>query len=988
MEIDQDESTATTPNTTTSGAPNRDVLPGFTLSTRTSSSRVPWGQDKDQDEVNKRIANWLRDWLLENGTCSTVDNSLHPYKGWKIDSPRIQLSRAKNFLSDEDVDRTLDWPRKFAELAEYFAYLLKNYQGEDWGTDLYEAINMLHTHWVFEQHHYGRPKLDLTFLRTIPRWSKRLSNLPGSEVIFEGKCSDTMGERKLLHQKIQPGHDCHYDMPREVLERYLLDFETDTHPFWDSMNEPMPREDRLDDDTLNEEDQCFNMAFTENAMYDACMGKGLTTTLHQLDETGPFIFDAEADLVEKPNGMIQPTIDSLRGFSEFRGARRAALQQCLNQFNSYENIYACNSWRTLALPEPEKPAQKHAGLIIPTVQVSDVPKEASRDPFSYTLAFKWFLEAENKWSQFVSGEAMEDTNKLALLRKKGDDNLTEIPASFRAPYGHDDMDSRMRDTREFLKRCRCLHAGLKRASRKAPREFITDVLRLVQEGIDGKDWKRLDLAFSGEPQQIQDVDEDALAFLSGPSVNGKMIGVEDTPSRETNVSSTVFASRVREMMNDISPQALFVDTQPKEFDAFLWRLNKDCGSPVQRFMFHHEETLKEAAALAEQGLMTVYSTPNGIQVGRPLVDYHPEDRIQFFDYPDEDARSATSVDMEDIRNNRVRPVATPEVQDCRSWPQVILYLENIRRDMHKTARFFLGLAYRLGKTIRELEHDLALQEEKLTSKKRQENNDRINDFMTAYQDKFNTMPQDPEKIPASWRPMPKRNTPMLRDVVLYADPDAHKLSWGGPGVGQDKTSEAHNLVRKSILREAHENKSMLFPTRNKRSVGPGAKIISAPRLREPVWSFGHPARIGRAGLFFDMDRWPLHLQPEDSVEKIEPGEQTNNKEAAQEDDSDTVAPKIQKLSLFDKQKSEVEGADELIPDKAKSENSSVVPTGTVASYGDDTYQYPFALAERMDISWAERGDSRRRFTPGFAQYWLGETPRQKKAFEDYLRGSK
>ncbi|KAI8686904.1 hypothetical protein NCS56_00262400 [Fusarium sp. Ph1] len=136
------------------------LIPGFVISTK----RTPWLHQerrrktlpltsspqtlamdqleniRSQEEYN---SGWLRNFAGDR-SAPLPDFNLYPYKGWKIEPPQVLLSRAKNFLADEDVNRAIDWDRKFAELAEYFSYLLHNWKGERWGADLHECIDMLH----------------------------------------------------------------------------------------------------------------------------------------------------------------------------------------------------------------------------------------------------------------------------------------------------------------------------------------------------------------------------------------------------------------------------------------------------------------------------------------------------------------------------------------------------------------------------------------------------------------------------------------------------------------------------------------------------------------------------------------------------------------------------------------------------------------------------------------------------------------------------
>lgn len=130
--------------------------------------------------------NWLRDWLVNTGAAKPDDLCLHEYKGYKVEAPKFQLIRAKNFLADEGADRTVDWESKFARLAEYLTFLKQNYNGEDWGYDLKEALAMLKTHWLYDRYTNSKPELQLDFAEVIPKESTRLPPVPGLEFKLAG----------------------------------------------------------------------------------------------------------------------------------------------------------------------------------------------------------------------------------------------------------------------------------------------------------------------------------------------------------------------------------------------------------------------------------------------------------------------------------------------------------------------------------------------------------------------------------------------------------------------------------------------------------------------------------------------------------------------------------------------------------------------------------------------------------------------------------
>ncbi|KAH7133234.1 hypothetical protein B0J13DRAFT_96527 [Dactylonectria estremocensis] len=431
------------------------------------------------------LSQWLRNWSGPAGVNTSADVNLHDYKGWKIEAPMIMLTRAKNFLTDEDVDRTVDWPSKFAELAEYFLYLEDNLSGEDWNEDLHEAQKMLNTHWLFEQYHYGRPILTLDFPHVWPEKSERLPRLPGSLIVEDpkGPMGDDMGERKLLLTEARSAHDFQYSMPREALKTFLHAYVVDASEFWTNRGE-RPHPVRGEDAWLSEAERNFSMVKCDNDYYDQCVQGGMETTAGLLE--------AECRFKPSPNEIAQLPLDSsevdvhsLQSFAKFRSARRAALQQCLNTFDNYMHCIVSTSWRTLLLPPPKIPDEE-PGIIFPTIQVKNIPEKEARDPFNYTLGYKWYVNEERKW-----GEWVREYSTKGAFGERGwahrDDPIMDLPVNFKGPYVEHFMDREMKKVFDLLRTCRILHQRLKRAQRWTPRTFIENVLSSIERGIENKD---------------------------------------------------------------------------------------------------------------------------------------------------------------------------------------------------------------------------------------------------------------------------------------------------------------------------------------------------------------------------------------------------------------------------------------------------------------------------------------------------------------------
>ncbi|UZP34027.1 hypothetical protein NXS19_001843 [Fusarium pseudograminearum] len=408
---------------------NTPVLPGFVISTRTGS--------KNRDGVNPRIEE-MRNRQGQGTTRSKntmelthPDFHLYPYKGWKVEQPTVLLHRARNFLADEDIDRTLDWSQKFAELSEYFSYLLHNWQGEEWGAELHEVIDMLHTHWVYEQYHYGAPKLNLNFNNVWPKQSKRLPPIPGTDCPVEnldGAEDGDLGERKLLLNKICPAIDVHYKVPSKALPKYIELYTADAPHTW-----------RVPFESISPSQGLMNL---ENDMYEKCVFSNMSDTCKGL-ETAEAKFKSEYG--KEPFGF-----ETLEAFAALRGTRRAALQQTLSPLNNAENLAVCNIFRTLILPPAKIPEKPDAGIILPTMQVAEVPQKESRDPFGYTLAHRWYMRADQHWGDWAYEHAVKECHGHRLWEERKEP-IMDLPRNFKGPYVHDFLDHEMKKAVLLLK---------------------------------------------------------------------------------------------------------------------------------------------------------------------------------------------------------------------------------------------------------------------------------------------------------------------------------------------------------------------------------------------------------------------------------------------------------------------------------------------------------------------------------------------------------
>ncbi|KAF5003018.1 hypothetical protein FDECE_10419 [Fusarium decemcellulare] len=1053
------------------------VIPGFVISTRTNRNRTADDVDAPRETAQSRQeynTEWLDNLLGPEGR-TRRDTNFHPYKGWKIDPPQVQLNRALNFLADEDIDRTVDWSRKFAELAEYFSYLVTNYQGEEWGVDLYEAIDMLHTHWVFEKYHYGDPKLKLKFKNTWPKQMNRLPRPSGGQVnngVQYKPVEDDMGERKLLFNKIRPAHDVHYEMSSDALKKHMEEYWVDARLFWASMTRIQPRKERLDNP--NPDVRKFNMVEYENQAFEDCIFKDMQTTCNKLEEC-----NTQQGLAtgKQSDDRAKPSFESLRQFSKFRGTRRAALQQCLSQFDSVENFQACTPWRTVVLPLPKV---QRLGPIFPVMQVADIPEKDARDPFSYTLGHNWFVKAERYWVNWGHKHSIKEAygHRKWLKRKEP---IMDLPANFNGPYIHDYLDVDMKKTKTVLDRCLGLYDALGRADVKNqgnPREL--DPMHYIKLGLDGTDWENVkELQFRDNdfnyqrndlvPIRIKHLEEKWLRFLAGPGVQPRMFGIKHDPRYEgqrgykadendeeetpSGPRAKLFEKRVQELLDDPSPESIFADNRNKPFGDFFTALNRDCGGPVKRWRFSYEEALQEAKALEKKGVLALFypADPTNPEIRAALRDYWPEDRSEDFRFgrgrglpkykkpgPDEwmetdinkslDADIGAENDNDSDSHMTISTIVSipkperptfyignlPQLSNLSTWEEVIAsYAENFRRakvNRQWSMNFFRCLLFRLGKTIRDLREKHEADMRQLTDRQKSRNADFLNDIVELWQDDAYTRANNPRKNPRKVSPIGvDRPTPKYRDVVKMAEPEVYQEAWGGSTVYDNEMAPEYilDIVRKGIIREVFENRSMLFPSRIERRINRFGQTVTLPPRREPVWSFGHPRRRGKVQQFWSIDRWPLHLQSKKTQEKIlnsaprvltgftpRAGEAAKSRKKTV--DKGLIPPMPLRKPSATKPTREAQkstGTTKKSAQQAKKPAKKTRgPTEKIPESTDRPKktegakdQRPTTHKDEYTVTYADRAQSRRRFRPGPAEYWLGDTPLQKKNVEEAVR---
>ncbi|KAH6885871.1 hypothetical protein B0T10DRAFT_576658 [Thelonectria olida] len=909
------------------------------------------------------------------------------------ESPRSRLKVIKNFLSKGDIDNTPDWNEKFIEIRDYLFALDSDRHAQHWLGDLDDCLSMLLTHEMFEQYHYGKTELVLDFPNPFPAVSKRLPPIPGPTVTFEGNNPNELKDLELRDVLVHGGervHDSQYGLPDVLLKDYVAAHHYDTLEYWGG-GYWKPHRLRAQGYTT-EEDRFFNMASVDNGIFDQCIKEGMSASLKSLMNTCRFK-PSPSDI--PAGGIHKPHVNSLRSFSRFRGARRAGLQQCLNMFDSAENRIAVSPWRCVRLPDRSPPMEE---LLVswepPKLDLSDVSPKDSRDPYAYTMAHKWYVEQDQYWGRWEYKHAVKETwSERAYLQREAPPMA--LPENFKGPYYLDDMDKDMKEIHTSLQRYKQYYQRLLTANNRAPRSSLAETLECIKMGLRDEGWESLAVTFEeyefagpGELAHIRPDEEPWLYYLGEPSKNEQMLRPPDEATLQDRLHQA-FEARVQFLMNDSYSEALFRDMKPVGMDEFIMEVNQGVRGLVKRHTFSMEEGLKHSQVLAAQGKLTLgYEAGKEVTVGRPTMSIHPENRIRWpqREVPDENMkgtdrhpsylRCSYRSDLEsdqwtisthesqlDIPESKDldQPLEMPLLSELSPWAQS--QAQPDPSTINKTNNFLYCLAYRFGKTMRDLKAQRKKDRANLTDEQKEKNKEFLRVVTNRWEDEARRRPNNSRKNKYLMDDVTV--TPRYTDVVRMAEPEKFSESWRGTADRWKGTAEAIALVGEGLVREVYENKSLLLPNRAitvQRSDGPYDY-----KMREPIWTFAHPQRRRKARQFWDMNRWPLHLQSDETQAEI--------RASGPKPDEPIVgaSPQFQPFSLQARAAPQA-GRVPIMP------QTTPVPAPAVTRQ-ENSQENLAEVAEEIEIPFSNPDVGRRNFRAGDPRWYAGNTPQEKAAVE-------
>ncbi|OLN86798.1 hypothetical protein CCHL11_07875 [Colletotrichum chlorophyti] len=875
---------------------------------------------------------WLRNFLRKDMSTNDEDLQMMDYQGWRIHSPRVQLIRIKNFLADEDIDRTLGWRNKFAEIGLFLQYCrdMKDAPSKDWWVDLRECMDMLHVHWLTEQHYYGErelvvefPKMDTTSTRLPPLLDAR-------DIVVEGMSKqEDMRPRYLVHRVPESIHDVDYQVPGPVLRQTLMTwFREDGNLVWathpeDEMPGSGPRGQKF------KFDPDFNMALTEDFYYMRCMNGGPEETARSIRAEANFYIglneyvagemcNVDIDGAKHDVQTVYPTGEVQQRFARYRGAKRAALQQCISHFDSVENVAILSPFRKLVLPltrRQKERAKKEAGVdvVYKPHAIKQPPKGEKLDPMG--LLYWHQRLRENHWSRAEHARAgTEDSHKRYLADADLGEDPVLLPKNFLGPIAPTDfLTVSERRIVERHKLLMTLRDKLNRAHKRSPRQMLEGMIKNLRFGATGdepwdvKDALVMHRTKHGEYLEANDMELYWVDFVTGPSTN---VRAEQTPLPNLGREFEVFTTRVQRLLDDPCQDALLA--------------RQDRKTELQGLTAAVNVGLRNGDYVLTNDKVKVFETAEDgkVLISRPACEWHPENRIKW--------PAGGGDDKWDPVDNRWHRANLPSPEETWDWDEAFANSARVNEIVKTTKTMLWAVCYRIGIELARLQERVPRLDDKLSR-------------ASEWDFRANQL-QDVIGRWISWFKHPRQSggRPVSYASVVKAG-EPRKWKEGLTEV------EACEVVRRGIIDELSQGASTLWPSRPRFSVVGGREVQTFHRDR--VWDWAAPEVVGVKKQFFSVDRWPVHLQKRETQMDIVM--RPSMEAAAEKLDNSRVAGDLGALD----------------------ERCRYVPTaGQIARR---------QMKSMLSVPYHE--GSRREFFLGKTEYWGGDTPAQKRVIQEHVR---
>ncbi|KFA54916.1 hypothetical protein S40293_02324 [Stachybotrys chartarum IBT 40293] len=824
--------------------------PEPTLQADVAMGHVANGEDARAEDAPGQRSGVRDAWLDGAG--------LVPYKGWMTEPPKVSLAWIKNFLSDEDIDRTPKWNDKVAEILEYVQYLQDSYDGEDWVDDLLEVTGLLRTHKIIEDYYHRPSRVQFDRPNLEPRASTRLPPVAGSSIthdlMWKSLNPDTGSQRRfsrLMLQETDSGYAGTFNAPPDILEEcYQEPLRQDIKQTWDS---------EFIDSGVHMEDPETSYAHEENEHYEKGMGskKGAKqAAAHALEDQQHWLVPNR--ITKDKQGRQTVPDELLRDFSALSGSRRATMQHTLNLFDGENTGWLGDSEFPVKLVQPAAPSTRQVSSWFEEQKLQQVPGKEARDSFRWTRALRQHKRITELNAQQTRDHATHEwqsyTKELGL-----DGKVLDLPSNYQGPIASYPVDRSTSMRLEEWQICNELRDTIRKSAHRSPRPFIAKLDKLIDIGRTSASYQQDLMNLTRNEVRLRPLDYDAaraeLSFLRFEEINLLRSLGRTSRRRPTRLDQPLdqvgrlLAVRIVKMIGDVGGEAFFSEHAPRPFKEFMMATNEDCDGPVKGYRFTEEEVLSHLENMSNLGLLNFEPSTEktGLLIGRPPEDIHPENTVWWDDDAGHDQSTvpdhASTLGSIFHGDSGHLPVA----HKLSISKDVSLQSS---RDREQVTNLFYTLGYRLGKTLAYLEVEKTNAIARLEDKANQETNAHLmSRYLEFWQDNTAKLPN---KGLGTSR---KLQVSTYADIVHSVDPESWKREWDPRQPRHDWAEhECRELVRRNVLREAYENKPMLWPRQVAVGTDDDGNVQKLLR-REALWSFAHPSKGRVTSGQWDTSRW-------------------------------------------------------------------------------------------------------------------------------------
>ncbi|KAF6827923.1 hypothetical protein CPLU01_08849 [Colletotrichum plurivorum] len=840
----------------------------------------------DDDDPNGEgfLVRWMNRYKV-----TPSDTDMMAYRGWRIHSPAVQLIRAKNFLADEDVDRTMNWDRKFAEIGHFLRHCvdMKDAARQSWWPDLRECIRMLHAHWVFQEHHYGQRKVVVDLPQPRTSASTRLPMLlDGRGIAVVRPPSEELRPRYLVHRTPESVQDVDYQIPGPLLySTFMTWFREDGNLVWESNAREVAAGKPVGSGHRGEKfeyEPDFNMALTEDEWYAKCMAGGPETTaealrgeanfyIHTLEYVPAAVQHIEID--GKTHRMQQryPEGEALHRFARYRGAKRAALQQCLSHFNSVENIAIQSPYRKLVLPLTKRQRQRvseEAGrdIVYQPKAISEPPEGVKLDPLGLTFWFHKMRECTRRRAEATRADTIKAHREFLGMVGEVNESFVErnhvlLPANFLGPVTPlSFLTERERKIVQRHELLQGLRFSLRRAYQRSPRQMLEGMVKNLELGKAAREpWDMREELYKHRTQHkgyldISDMELHWLFFVCGPSTN---VVAQRMELPDLGREFEVFVERVQKLLDDPNIDGVLASYERHvPLKDMVEEVNK--GLRDGDFVYDEETVKKFCKVLANRGRLGYETSDVGdVEITRPQCDWHPENRLN---WPEGD-------DPWDPVNNPWNAANLPRPEDTWDWELAFANISYVNSSRRLTKNMLWSRAWRVGWEMSRLEEQLRQIDERLGNERRWDQRSiELQDLAGRWRRRTTDRSldedgsEDDDEEDDDVVRMKQYGPVSYGSVVKAGAPE----KWPEDGGMEEK--EAYEIVRRGVIDELSAGDSTLWPSRPRFTRVGNDDVMTLHRER--VWDWARPEVVGEKPQFFSINRWPVHLQTEETQERI------------------------------------------------------------------------------------------------------------------------